>query len=741
MNLEEIKKLEDQLWEAADTLRANTDLKPNEYATPVLGLIFLKFSDNKYAAYEEVILAEFEELQGTRRAKNIEDIAIKHCGFYLPPKARYKYLLELPESADLATEISNAMQSIENFKKDDKFVDVLPKDEYAAFSRLEEGKKALKGLLRSFSNIPTDASGDVFGRIYEYFLGKFALSEGQKGGEFFTPTSVVKLMVEVIEPYHGTVYDPACGSGGMFVQSLHFVEHRNDQLKAHGELEEKDSTIDLSVYGQEKTRDTVKLAKMNLFVNGLRGEIKQANSYSEDPFESYENFDFIMANPPFNVDDVAIATVENDKRFNTYGLPRKKTKNKKTDGKDETVTNANYLWISLFATSLKNQTEAEARNSGRAALVMPNSASDARNAEEDIRKQIIEDNLIYGMLTLPSNMFYTVSLPATLWFFDKNKTDDNILFIDTRNIFRQIDKTHRDFTDEQIQNIAMIGKLHKGRRREYVLLIDSYFSLGMQILKETVSDIEPAIEHLKAVVADDRALKATVDMLNDNWHALSPLQCKYQAYLETHDMSQITNEDIDALNIDQIGFLQAFRPFFKALQENNKQLDKGIRQKEKANKEQVALIRQELTDAKEADDKKLIKEKDTALKVLTVIAAEIKAIKELLAIIRDDRKRAEYYFNHIEWLQQRFPKARYEDVTGLCKLATPEEVKEQDYSLNTGRYVGVVIEEDGRTEEEFIEYIQEMSDELLGLNEKAKHLESVLNTNINQILGIKSYDN
>lgn len=734
MKLEDIKRLEDQLWEAADTLRANTDLKPNEYATPVLGLIFLKFSDNKYAAYEEAIQAEFEELQGTRRAKNIEDIAIKHCGFYLPPKARYKYLLELPESADLATEISNAMQSIEDFKKDDKFVDVLPKDEYAAFSRLEEGKKALKGLLRSFSNIPTDASGDVFGRIYEYFLGKFALSEGQKGGEFFTPTSVVKLMVEVIEPYHGTVYDPACGSGGMFVQSLHFVENRNEQLKAHGELEEKDSTIDLSVYGQEKTRDTVKLAKMNLFVNGLRGEIRQANSYSEDPFDSYESFDFIMANPPFNVDDVSVATVEDDRRFNAYGLPRKKTKNKKTDGKDETVTNGNYLWISLFATSLKNQTEAEARNSGRAALVMPNSASDARNAEEDIRKQIIEDNLIYGMLSLPSNMFYTVTLPATLWFFDKNKADDNILFIDARNIFRQIDRTHRDFTDEQVQNIAMIGKLHKGRRREYVSLIDSYFSLGMQILTETVSDIEPAIEQLKAVVADDKALKLTADTLSSNWHALSPLQDKYQAYLEAQDINQIANEDVDVLNTDQIELLQAFKPFFKALQENNKQLDKGIRQKEKVNKAQVSEARQELADAKESDDKKLIKEKDTALRALTAITAEIRAIKELLAAIRDDRKRAEYYFNHIEWLQQRFPKARYEDVTGLCKLATPKHIQEQDYSLNAGRYVGIVIEEDGRTEEEFTEYMQVMNDELVNLINQEEVLQKITQMNFKEVI-------
>ena len=644
-------------------------------------------------------------------------------------------MLELPESEDLATKIAEAMQSIEDLKKDDKFVDVLPKDEYAAFSRLPESKTALKGLLRNFSNIPIDASGDVFGRIYEYFLSKFALSEGQKGGEFFTPTSVVKLMVEIIEPYHGTVYDPACGSGGMFVQSLHFVGHRNEQLRALGELEEDDSTIDLSVYGQEKTLDTVKLGKMNLFVNGLRGEIIEANSYSEDPFSSYEKFDFVMANPPFNVDDVPIAKVEDDKRFNTFGLPRNKTKSKKSDRKDETVSNANYLWISLFVTSLKNKIEAKARNSGRAALVMPNSASDARNAEEDIRKKIIEDNLVYGMLTLPSNMFYTVTLPATLWFFDKNKTDDKILFIDARNIFRQIDRAHRDFTDEQIQNIAMIGKLHKGRRRDYVSLIDGYFSLGMQILKETVSNIEPAIEQLKIVVADDNILKVTADTLNDNWHALSPLQDKYQAYLETHDISQINDENVDALNTDQINFLQALKPFFKALQENNKQLEKGIRQKEKTNKDLVAQARQALAEVKETNDKKLIKEKDTALRGLTFITAEIKATKELLAAIRDDRKRAEYYFNHIEWLQQRFPKACYEDVTGLCKLATPQEVKEQDYSLNAGRYVGVVIEKDGRTEEEFIEYLQEMNEELLALHKQSNILENLIQKNINMIAG------
>ena len=264
-----------------------------------------------------------------------------------------------------------------------------------------------KQLLKIFADIPADITGDMFEQIYEYFLGEFAMSEGQGGGEFFTPRSVVRLMVEIIEPHGGRVFDPACGSGGMFVQSAQFVEqHRSDAANA--------TSGDIYVCGQEKTLETVKLAKMNLAVNGLRGEIKQANTYYEDPHNSFGQFDYVLANPPFNVDDVSLGTVEKDRRFNTYGIPRNKTKVGKADQGKETVPNGNYLWINLFATSLKEE--------GRAALVMANSASDARHSEADIRKSLIESNLIYGMLTLPSNMFYSVTLPATLWFFDRKRT-------------------------------------------------------------------------------------------------------------------------------------------------------------------------------------------------------------------------------------------------------------------------------------------------------------------------------
>ncbi len=381
MNPQELKQLEDDLWRSADTLRANSDLKATEYSTPVLGLIFLKFADNKYRRNENAIREEYARLKGTRREKPVEKIAIEKCGFFLPDHARYDYLLTLPEEQDIDQAIKKAMEAIEKYKPELK--GILPQDEYFRLTRTD--KTIPMQLLKNFSNIPEDAAGDMFGQIYEYFLGNFAMAEGQGGGEFFTPRSVVRLMVEIIEPHRGTVFDPACGSGGMFVQSANFIRrHRQELANGNG---------DLFVCGQEKTLETVKLAKMNLAVNGLRGDIQQANTYYEDPFESFGQFDYVLTNPPFNVDDVSLKRVEVDKRFNTFGIPRKKTKAKKKDQGNETVPNANYLWINLFATSLKPE--------GRAALVMANSASDARHSEEDIRKTLIKSNLIYGMLTLP----------------------------------------------------------------------------------------------------------------------------------------------------------------------------------------------------------------------------------------------------------------------------------------------------------------------------------------------------
>jgi type I restriction enzyme M protein len=663
MNTEQLKELEKNLWSAADNLRANTDLKSTEYATPVLGLIFLKFADNNYARKEQEINEEFAKLSGTRRAKSIDKIAIEKCGFYLPPHARYEYLLNLKESENVAKEIKLAMEDIEKYKPE--LEGVLPKDEYIPLTRTDSTVPAQ--LLKAFSDIPRDASGDILGKIYEYFLGNFALAEGQGGGAFFTPTSVVKLMVEVIEPYKGTVLDPACGSGGMFVQSQQFIENHRAELE---ELGEDHSENQLFVYGQEKTGDTVKLAKMNIAVNGLRGDVRQANTYSEDPYDSFGKFDFVMANPPFNVDDVPVATVEADARFNTYGIPRNKTKNKKGDKGKETVPNGNYLWINLFATSLKEK--------GRAALVMTNSASDARHSEADIRETLIKENLIYGMLTLPSNMFYTVTLPATLWFFDKDKQDDRLLFIDARNIFTQIDRAHREFNEEQIQNIALISKLHKGNRLAFIRTIDTYFKQGVELLEENYKKVQPVSEQLIEVL-DDKQGKTAVGDLVSEWKALTKLKVNFAKYIKEINCKLTKKADIEIVNNAQHKLREAFDSFFDSLHIGLKQLDKIVRKHEKSK-----------ADIAKAAGKRITTEK------------EIKQLKQALELLHKEVKNAEQYFKHIHWLQERFPEAQYEDVIGLCKLTTQEEVVEQDYSLNPGRYVGVVIEEDGKTEEEFI---------------------------------------
>ncbi len=698
MTPDELKRLEETLWKSADDLRANSGLKSSGYSTPVLGLIFLRFADNRYRQYEEAIQQEYQSLKGGRREKPIHEIALEKCGFYLPDHARYDYLLNLPEQENIAQALKAAMEAISEYKPDLK--GVLPQDEY--FQLVGEQDTTLPNrLLKNFANIPANASGDMFGQIYQYFLAKFALAEGQGGGEFFTPDSVVRLMVELIEPTQGKLLDPACGSGGMFVWSGKYVREHAEEVGA--------DPNDFVVYGQEKTPETVKLAKMNIAVNGLRGEVKQANTYYEDAFGSFEDFDYVLANPPFNVDDVNLARVLGDERFNTYGIPQKKTKAKKADQGNETVPNANYLWINLFATSLKP--------GGRAGLVMANSASDARHSEADIRQTLIEQNLIYGMLTLPSNMFYTVTLPATLWFFDKGKPDDKILFIDARNVFTQVDRAHREFSAEQVSNLAVISHLRRGKRQRFTRLIDRYFQQGMEKLRENQEQVKPVSAQLIAVLDEAEGSvtgkEAAVNFLQ-LWDGLEDLEQAYQTYGEKHVTATAPSEesDIAAQNQAQHGLAQAFEPFFEQLHQGLKQLDKTIRSHESA------LIEK----AKQEKNGKR-----------TQIDRQVKALKTTLEELHREVKSAESFFRHIRWLQERFPEARYEDVTGLCKLAAPEDVKEQDYSLNPGRYVGVVIEEDGKTEEEFIEEILDLNQQLEALNREAHQLEGVIAHNVKQI--------
>lgn len=419
-----IEELEKKLWSLADELRANSNLKSSEYSVPVLGLIFLKYADYRFSKVEK-------ELAGKatgRRQIGKTDYQARGV-LYLSPEARFSNLINLPEDEDIALAIKNAMEIIE--KENEDLKDVLPKN----YASLE--KDTLVALLKLMNSIPTNIEGDAFGKIYEYFLGKFAMSEGQKGGEFFTPTSVVKLIVEIIEPFHGKILDPACGSGGMFVQSAHFIENHK-----------KNPSIELSIYGQEKVSETVRLCKMNLAVHGLSGDIKEANTYYEDSHKAVNQFDFVMANPPFNVNAVDKSRLKDDKNRFPYEMPN--------------VDNANYLWIQIFYSAL-NET-------GRAGFVMANSASDARSSEATIRQQLIEANVVDVMISVGSNFFYTVTLPCTLWFLDKGKQNterkNKVLFIDARHIYKQVNRALREFTDQQVEFLANIVRLYRAEQIE-----------------------------------------------------------------------------------------------------------------------------------------------------------------------------------------------------------------------------------------------------------------------------------
>ncbi len=425
-----IQDMADKLWDAADKLRANTHLRSSEYSVPVLGLIFLKFADQKFAEAEQ-------HLQASGREVTPERVSAEGA-IYMASNTRFAHLRTLSKNVGQA--LNQAMRQIENDNSDELqgllgLRGALPTN---AYTGLDDA--VLKSLLARFDDISLDVDGDVFGKIYEYFLGKFARAEGQRGGEFFTPTSIVKLIVEIIEPYHGRIFDPACGSGGMFVQSASFVQRHK-----------LDPGNEVMIYGQEKTRETVRLCKMNLAVHGLSGDVRDGNSYYEDLFgKTLEGagFDFVMANPPFNVDGVDKARLINVNRRYPFGVPK--------------VDNANYLWIQLFYSSLNE--------GGRAGFVMPNSASDARASELDIRRRLIEQRVIDVMVAVGSNFFYTVTLPCTLWFMDKGKRQgeraDKVLFIDARHLYRQVDRAHREFTEQQIEFLANIVRLYRGEAVE-----------------------------------------------------------------------------------------------------------------------------------------------------------------------------------------------------------------------------------------------------------------------------------
>lgn len=420
------KELIKALWGSAEQLWSNSDLKPSEYAMPVLGLIFLKYADYKFQQVDKIVQKKY----GGGRIGITKDHYHKEGAIYLKPEARYDYLLNLPEDIDIGKAIDEAMREVEE-ENDRVKAAGLPKN----YSRIDND--VLRELLRLLNSITKSLNGDVFGLAYEEFLGNFHKSTGEKGGEFFTPTSIVRLIVEIIEPYHGKIFDPACGSGGMFVQSAKFIENHK-----------KDPTKELAIYGQELAAQNVQIANMNLAIHGLEGDIKVGNTYKEDIHNSVGRFDYVMANPPFNSKKIDKEKLKGDKRF-PFGLPK--------------PDNGNYIWIQIFYSAL-NAT-------GKAGFVMANSAGDAGNTEKDIREKIINEGAVDVIVAVGSNFFHTVTLPCTLWFLDKGKAKgdrkDKILFLDAREFYRDIDRAHREFTDEQLEFLGDIVRLYHGKKPEY----------------------------------------------------------------------------------------------------------------------------------------------------------------------------------------------------------------------------------------------------------------------------------
>ena len=465
-----IRKLETELWEAADLLRVDSKVTSQEYCMPVLGLIFLRYAYSRFKFVEGEILKNRPTRNGRIAPVEAEDFKSKSA-IFLPEEARYDYLLNLPDSEDMGKAINHAVELIE--EQSAQLKGILPKNYTILKNSL------LRDLLRIFNNSAfNEIQDDIIGRIYEYFLNKFAPVVAADDGVFFTPKSLVRMIVNIIEPTHGTVLDPACGSGGMFVSSADFIEQYGASANTA-----------MTFYGQEKLDYNAKLCVMNMAVHGLNAKIisgDEANSFYHDYHQLEGCCDYVMANPPFNVDKVKSETAQNAGRL-PFGLPGVNAKTKE-------IGNANYLWISYFHAYL-NET-------GRAGFVMASSATDSQGKDKDIREKLVATGDVDVMLSVGNNFFYTKSLPCTLWFFDKAKraeNEDKVLFIDARNYYTAVDRTLNEWSEWQMKNLNAIVWLYRGEIEKYKALLGEY-KVALESdadINELISEIEARAEKIK----------------------------------------------------------------------------------------------------------------------------------------------------------------------------------------------------------------------------------------------------
>ncbi len=689
MQGKQLRKLEAELWRAADQLRANSKLTASEYSMPVLGLIFLRHAYNRFLkAKEDVEKSLPYHPQRGRRPVTKQDFEEQNAMF-LPDKAQFDYLVSLPESADIGEAIDNAMKLIE--EEYENLNGVLPKN-FSIFS-----KDLLRELLRIFNKeVLQKAEGDLFGKIYEYFLNKFAMTGAQEGGEFFTPMSLVQTIVNVIEPDHGIVFDPACGSAGMFVQTGYFIE--SEGLKPAEKV---------TFYGQEKAELNTKLAKMNLTVHGLEGKIFEGNTFYEDKHNLVGGADFVMANPPFNVDgvDKAKDVVKKDPRLILDG----KVNLPKND-------NANYLWIQYFYNYLKP--------TGRAGFVMASSASDAGHSEKDIREKLVKTGAVDVMMAIGNNFFYTRSLPCTLWFFDRAKeldTDkkDKVLMLDARKIYRKVTSKVNDFSPEQLQNLICIVNLYRGNSQKFETTVKSYLQNAADLATttaEATTELQKQLQKVLNILStfclkqDSQDLK--IDKIIPNWKEIE--------------------DDAKTIFEQQTQLIESVKK-----NQGNQLITEITVQTKALRKPQDKLIKQ-LTDAVGTATKEyqLNKNKDWKELNLKEQLDQLKALQTQLSGNPDEEEpgllhETEYFYRQTHWLTSRFPDGVYTDVEGLCKVVTQAEIEAKDWSLSPGRYVGV----DTATHEDFDyeERLKEIHIELEGLNEEAIALANVIATNYKSI--------
>lgn len=715
--LENIEAIEKRLWSAADNLRANSNYASNEYFMPVMGLIFLRHAYSRFLMVKDEIEASLPSRGGKKRDLKKEDFSEKSA-IFLKPEAQFDYLVSLGDKDDRAKAVITAMESIEADYTSLK--GALPKSQYQ-----ELDNEVLGQLLRTLNPEELQkVSGDVFGRIYEYFLTQFADQGAHDGGEFFTPISIVSLIANVLEPTSGTVLDPACGSGGMFVQSAHIVERR------HENPAEK-----LTFYGLEKNGTTIELARMNLAVHGLEGNIQKAISYYDDPHEMLGKANFVMANPPFNVDEVDADKVKKDPRL-PFGLPGVNKKGK--------VSNGNYLWISYFYSYLNEK--------GRAGFVMSSQSSSAGRDEATVRQKLIETGAVDIMVAIRGNFFYTRTVPCELWFLDKGKPEehrDKVLMLDARNVYRKVTRKIYDFSPEQQQNLLAIVWLYRGERKRFVELAAAY---RRECVMAAARLAHAAYAfHPEGPSQDTDFLLACLGKLGamikakEDWLKVEPTHEQIVAYSDLVAAAQVGWTELKRAAADLKDYLETHRSSLDDGSNPEKDLEYALGRYVTNLDRMEAAAKQFHTFAKQVhhfsnEVQKLVgfASKEFGAHRLKVwkddwgLPEKLEALRLPVEETEQNTDAYRYFRKQLAWLLEKFPEAKLRDVEGLVKLVDRKEIAANDWSLTPGRYVGVAPEEE---DEDFDveEALRDIHVELKGLNEEAAELAAKIQKNFEEL--------